>query len=226
MLALPRMQARNLLLYLWRSDVSQHLSLQDACSHALLPPTLRPYAHIAWHFLNARGYINFGLAPAILEQTRRVLQPVDAAEGGTKACVVVVGAGLAGLAAAHQLQKSGYRVLVLEAKAHAGGRVHTVRLEVRAWPLFCDGTCMFGGSAQTCGAMATGAGPRGGGRPGRRSDHGRQRQPAGGARAAAGHTHAPDRGRPERLPAVSEQRPRGVQGAGQPRARPPCSDEH
>lgn len=126
----PLLQARNLLLYVWRSDISQFLSLQDACSHALLPPTLRPYGHIAWHFLNARGYINFGVSPAVLQHTRRLLQPGEGA-AATRGSVVVVGAGLAGLAAAHQLQKSGYRVLVLEAKPHAGGRVHTVRLEVR-----------------------------------------------------------------------------------------------
>ena len=115
---------------MWRSDVSQFLSLQDACSHALLPPPLRPYGHIAWHFLNARGYINFGVAPAILQHTRRALQPSET--GSTaQGSVVIIGAGLAGLSAAHQLQKSGYKVLVLEAKAHAGGRVHTVRLEVR-----------------------------------------------------------------------------------------------
>ncbi len=40
--------------------------------------------------------------------------------------VVVVGAGLAGLACAHELRERGADVLVLEARARLGGRVHTL----------------------------------------------------------------------------------------------------
>jgi monoamine oxidase len=41
--------------------------------------------------------------------------------------VVVVGAGLAGLAAAYELTKRGHDVTVLEAQSRPGGRVHTLR---------------------------------------------------------------------------------------------------
>ena len=41
--------------------------------------------------------------------------------------VIVIGAGLAGLAAAFELMQSGYEVTVLEARARAGGRVETLR---------------------------------------------------------------------------------------------------
>jgi monoamine oxidase len=41
--------------------------------------------------------------------------------------VVVVGAGLAGLAAAYELSRAGVEVRVLEARARPGGRVHTLR---------------------------------------------------------------------------------------------------
>jgi monoamine oxidase len=41
---------------------------------------------------------------------------------------VVVGAGLAGLTAAYELDRSGFEVLVLEARRRVGGRIRTVRL--------------------------------------------------------------------------------------------------
>jgi len=44
-----------------------------------------------------------------------------------RARVVVIGAGLAGLAAAHELARTGVEVCVLEARARPGGRVHTLR---------------------------------------------------------------------------------------------------
>ena len=46
--------------------------------------------------------------------------------------VIVVGAGAAGLQAAHQLAKSGYRVVVLEARDRVGGRIFTVT--PKGWP--------------------------------------------------------------------------------------------
>src|SRR5262245_9323597 len=41
--------------------------------------------------------------------------------------VLVIGAGLAGLAAAKRLAESGMQVTILEARDRIGGRVHTVR---------------------------------------------------------------------------------------------------
>lgn len=41
--------------------------------------------------------------------------------------VIVIGAGLAGLAAARELEREGARVTVLEARDRVGGRVHTIR---------------------------------------------------------------------------------------------------
>mgnify|MGYP005836244261 CR=1 FL=1 len=38
---------------------------------------------------------------------------------------LVIGAGMAGLAAAHELSNAGVNVLVLEARSRIGGRVHT-----------------------------------------------------------------------------------------------------
>lgn len=41
--------------------------------------------------------------------------------------VVILGAGLAGLAAGWQLKNAGHEVVILEAQLHPGGRVHTIR---------------------------------------------------------------------------------------------------
>jgi monoamine oxidase len=47
--------------------------------------------------------------------------------------VIVIGAGMAGLAAAKRLGEAGRRVLILEARDRIGGRVHTVRAP--GWPV-------------------------------------------------------------------------------------------
>jgi monoamine oxidase len=54
------------------------------------------------------------------------------ARAATQGRVVVVGAGLAGLAAAHELARAGWSVVVLEARRRLGGRVLTLRSSFRA----------------------------------------------------------------------------------------------
>ena len=41
--------------------------------------------------------------------------------------ILIVGAGLAGLTCAYELDKSGYNVILIEARSRAGGRVRTYR---------------------------------------------------------------------------------------------------
>ena len=79
-------QMRNYVLALWRADVSQRLPLDQATGN--LRPGLVPYARAAWKFLNALGFINWGLGAPMKERFAK--QPVK------KARIIVVGAGLAG----------------------------------------------------------------------------------------------------------------------------------
>ena len=58
--------------------------------------------------------------------------------------VIVVGAGLAGLAAAHELVRAGHDVVVIEARSRAGGRVHTLR-QPFADGLYAEAGAMFAG---------------------------------------------------------------------------------
>lgn len=58
--------------------------------------------------------------------------------------VIVVGAGLAGLAAAHELVRAGHDVSVIEARSRAGGRVHTIR-QPFAEGLYAEAGAMFAG---------------------------------------------------------------------------------
>ena len=59
----------------------------------------------------------------VLETARSGLEP----RPQTKKRVIVIGAGLAGLVAAFELQRQGHEPLVLEAQNRGGGRVYTLR---------------------------------------------------------------------------------------------------
>jgi monoamine oxidase len=48
-------------------------------------------------------------------------------EGGRRKKVVIVGAGMAGLVAAHELKRAGHDPVILEAQRRVGGRVYTLR---------------------------------------------------------------------------------------------------
>src|SRR3990172_13169710 len=48
-------------------------------------------------------------------------------KGGKPKKVVIVGAGLAGLAAGYELKRAGHNLVILEAQQRVGGRVYTLR---------------------------------------------------------------------------------------------------
>lgn len=82
--------------------------------------------------------------PALPAQATDYAPGVDQLSGSPKS-VLVLGAGLAGLAAAHVLAQTGHEVTVLEARERPGGRVHTIRapfedgLYAEAGPMFIPG---------------------------------------------------------------------------------------
>lgn len=122
------MQVRNVVLYLWRKDVSKYLPVARAVEQASRSPEEKELAKLAWRYLDARGLINFGLSEEVLN--RRASIKNTTAGGKQQGTVIVLGAGLAGLAAAQQLLKFGYKAFVLEARGFPGGRVQAARLEV------------------------------------------------------------------------------------------------
>lgn len=109
-----------------------------------------------------------GLAPTAAAVARdreyRAPRPGDfALAGRTAADVVVLGGGVAGLAAAYELGKAGYRCTVLEARDRTGGRNFTVRggdtatdlLGNRQTARFAQGQYMNAGPARMAQWMIT-----------------------------------------------------------------------
>ncbi|KAK6636771.1 Lysine-specific histone demethylase 1A [Polyplax serrata] len=108
---------RNRLLQLWFENPKQQLIYENA-----LPQVEPPYNSDAplvmriHAFLERQGYINFGIF-------KRLKTPPSKKLGK----VIVIGAGIAGLTAAQQLQQFGMEVIVLEARDRVGGRIATFR---------------------------------------------------------------------------------------------------
>lgn len=108
---------RNHILARWRDNVRMWLSkgqIKETVSNE--------YEHLlssAYDFLLYNGYINFGVSPSFTSQ-----MPEEATEGS----VLIIGAGLAGLAAARQLLSFGFKVIILEGRNRPGGRVYTQKM--------------------------------------------------------------------------------------------------
>lgn len=108
---------RNRILQMWLDNPKQQLIVEHAIEKMEAPynsdiPLLKR-VHI---YLERNGFINFGIF--------KRLKPSPAKKYGK---VIVIGAGIAGLAAAQQLQQFGLEVIVLEARDRVGGRIATFR---------------------------------------------------------------------------------------------------
>lgn len=109
---------RNHILAKWRANVRRWLSKGQ-----IRETVSSEYEHLiysAYDFLLYNGYINFGVLPSSFTS--------QIPEEGTEGSVVIVGAGLAGLAAARQLLSFGFKVVVLEGRNRPGGRVYTQKM--------------------------------------------------------------------------------------------------
>ncbi|VEN60791.1 unnamed protein product [Callosobruchus maculatus] len=108
---------RNRILQMWLENPKQQLILEHAIDR-MEPPynsdlQLLKRVHA---FLERNGFINYGIF--------KRLKPIPAKKYGK---VIVIGAGIAGLAAAQQLQQFGLEVIVLESRDRVGGRIATFR---------------------------------------------------------------------------------------------------
>ncbi|XP_012225603.1 lysine-specific histone demethylase 1A isoform X2 [Linepithema humile] len=108
---------RNRLLQIWLENPKQQLIIENA-----LPQIEPPYnsdtglTRRIHAFLERHGFINFGVFKRLKSLPTKKLGKV-----------VVIGAGIAGLAAAQQMQQFGLEVIVLEARDRVGGRIATFR---------------------------------------------------------------------------------------------------
>ncbi|KAJ8434349.1 hypothetical protein Cgig2_019976 [Carnegiea gigantea] len=109
---------RNHIITKWRENVSNWVAKEMFLD--VIPKHCHWLLDTAYDFLVSHGYVNFGVAPSIKERI-----PGEPSKGG----VIIIGAGLAGLAAARQLMRFGFKVTVLEGRKRAGGRVYTKKME-------------------------------------------------------------------------------------------------
>lgn len=108
---------RNRMLQMWLENPKQQLLVEAALAKIETPFNSDvPLIHRVHAFLERNGFINFGIF--------KRLKPLPVKKHGK---VIVIGAGIAGLSAAQQLQQFGLKVIVLEARDRVGGRIATFR---------------------------------------------------------------------------------------------------
>eukprot|EP00871_Galdieria_phlegrea_P005089 jgi/Galph1/5581/GphlegSOOS_G4275.1 len=115
---------RNHILRQWYRNLEQRLSLESVLSN--IPKRYQHVTKRLYFYLVCQGLINFG----VLSDSRSCKSLVSTRK--TVPHVVVVGAGIAGLAAARQLCSFGVKVSVFEARDRIGGRIYTKKLPSNA----------------------------------------------------------------------------------------------
>ncbi|XP_045490550.1 lysine-specific histone demethylase 1A [Pieris rapae] len=114
-------QIRNRVLKLWFGDPKKQLTQEIAIQKMEPPYNVDPVLVLRTHaFLERHGFINYG----IYERVTPIPSPP---KGKQRPKVVIIGAGVSGLAAARQLQSFGCEVVILEGRERVGGRIVTYR---------------------------------------------------------------------------------------------------
>lgn len=114
---------RNVCVTLWNMNPKEWLSVETCASHIICRGMTRIWCisnigNVLW-YLTRQGLINFGILtmPKEIDFMPKELIPQNNH-------VLIIGAGISGLAAAHQLNHLGIKTTVLEAKDRIGGRIH------------------------------------------------------------------------------------------------------
>lgn len=108
---------RNRILQLWLDNPKQQVTFENALPQIEAPYNSDgPLVMRVHAYLERFGFINFGVF--------KRLKPLPTKKHGR---VIIIGAGIAGLAAARQLMSFGMEVVVLEARDRVGGRIATFR---------------------------------------------------------------------------------------------------
>ncbi|VBB33545.1 unnamed protein product [Acanthocheilonema viteae] len=106
---------RNKLLQMWHYNPRKELTLRDFMSELSSPYDSDPlFIRRIHEFLQRFGYINVGIFDRLSVPPRTFPKRV-----------IVIGAGIAGIIAARQLNSFGLDVILLEARSRIGGRVST-----------------------------------------------------------------------------------------------------
>eukprot|EP00276_Gloeochaete_wittrockiana_P010141 CAMPEP_0184669192 /NCGR_PEP_ID=MMETSP0308-20130426/76231_1 /TAXON_ID=38269 /ORGANISM="Gloeochaete witrockiana, Strain SAG 46.84" /LENGTH=608 /DNA_ID=CAMNT_0027115331 /DNA_START=242 /DNA_END=2068 /DNA_ORIENTATION=- len=112
-MALSYLGLRNSIVKEWMSDCTQYLpvsALRDFISDKDITSAMRIYS-----FLERYGFINVGA----YESPRKPISKQQTLNG----TVLVIGAGMAGVAAGRHLSNLGFEVTILEARQRVGGRI-------------------------------------------------------------------------------------------------------
>eukprot|EP01135_Chromosphaera_perkinsii_P004398 Nk52_evm1s280 gene=Nk52_evmTU1s280 len=108
---------RNRILHLWLQDVRQTLTfkfIMETFNFTECKMVSKIYC-----YLERFGFINFGFYKMGQNPPIRYITP--------RRKIAVIGAGISGIAAAQQLKRFGFDVVVLEGRDRIGGRIHTHR---------------------------------------------------------------------------------------------------
>uniref|UniRef100_A0A1I7T0D0 SWIRM domain-containing protein n=1 Tax=Caenorhabditis tropicalis TaxID=1561998 RepID=A0A1I7T0D0_9PELO len=125
------LEIRNAALFIWYHHRARECTPDDV-QFRLNPPYDTDFEMVkkVVHYLTREGMINYG---RFVPKTMRVeLIPKE------KRPVLVIGAGAAGIAAAMQLIRFGFSVIILEAREKVGGRVQSISCENGFFEAGCD----------------------------------------------------------------------------------------